>query len=72
METTISKRLKGEDMEIIFNNSEIVNIRYYKAILKEKDYFPNKTYLFEIKIRHNEEEDPEKLFLKAKKQIVKN
>ncbi len=73
METTIRKKVKGSTMVNLFDSSELVNIRYYKAKnnLKEEDYNENESYLYEIKIRHNEDENPEKLLANAINDIKK-
>lgn len=65
METTITKRVKGSIIENIFESSSTVNIRYFDAKNMKGKYDPEKVYTFEIKIRHNEDEDPKKLLEKA-------
>ena len=68
METFVNKKLKGSVMENIFETSNTVNIRFYNA--KNADnYDPNETYTFEIKVRHNEDEDPKELLKKAIKEL---
>ena len=67
METFVNKKLKGSVMENIFESSKTVNVRYYEA--KNADnYDPNEIYTFEIKVRHNEDEDPKELLNKAIKE----
>lgn len=71
METTITKRQKGAIMENIFDSSDIVNIRYYDAKnIHANDYDPDKVYTFEIKIRHNEDQEPKQLLEQAIKSIT--
>lgn len=65
METTITKRVKGSIIENIFESSSDVNIRYFNAKNIKGEYDPENVYTFEIKIRHNEDEDPKKLLAKA-------
>jgi hypothetical protein len=55
METTITKKIKGSIMENIFDSDENCNIRYYNA-KNCTNYDPDKTYLFQVKIRHDENE----------------
>lgn len=70
METTITKKIKGSVMENIFDKDENCNIRYYKNLnlFFNEIYNPEKVYTFEIKIRHNEDQDPKELI----KQAIKN
>jgi hypothetical protein len=71
MHTTITKRLKGAIMENIFDSSDIVNVRYYNAKnVSDNDYDPEKVYTFEIKIRHNEDEEPKQLLEQAIKNLT--
>ncbi len=74
MESTIIKTLKGATMESLFDNSEIVHIKYFRALnLKSEDDFnPNSKYKYEIRVRHSETEDVNLLFEKAKKAANKN
>ncbi len=65
MEKTITKRVKGSIIENIFESSSDVNIRYFNAKNIKGEYDPENVYTFEIKIRHNEDEDPKKLLAKA-------
>ena len=64
METTITRTVKGELMESIFNDCNSFSVRFFTAkdLESEKDYDPKKSYFYEIKIRHAEETDAEKLF----------
>lgn len=74
METTITKKIKGSTMETIFDSTELINIRHFKIknkIFKEEDFNENSTYLYEIKIRHNDNENPEELLLNTIKTIKK-
>jgi len=66
METYIKKKLEGRVMEALFNDSSIVNIKYFRALNldDESQYDQNKKYLYEIKIRHSEDSDP-KILLNA-------
>jgi len=72
METTITKRLKGTIMENIFDSSDIVNVRYYKNLnlFFNALYDPEKNYTFEIKIRHNEDQEPKQLLEQAIKNLI--
>lgn len=73
METVIKKTVKGKTMEAVFDKTQIVNIRYFQALdIPEEGYDEEKTYTFEIKIRHNEGESPKRLFNKAVKEIEKS
>ena len=66
METTITKKVKGSIMENIFDSDENCNVRYYNAKnVSENNYDPEKVYTFEIKIRHNEDQDAKVLFAQA-------
>lgn len=65
METTITKRVKGSIIENIFESSSDVNIRYFSAKNVTEEYDPENVYTFEIKIRHNDHENPKKLLAKA-------
>lgn len=66
METYIKKKLEGRVMEALFNDSSIVNIKYFRALNldDESQYDRNKKYFYEIKIRHPEDSDP-KILLNA-------
>ena len=70
METTIKKRVKGQTMETLFDRTDLINIRFFRNLnLKnESDWNEDKTYLYEIKIRHNEDENPLKILNNAIKQ----
>ena len=65
MEKTITKRVKGSIIENIFESSSDVNIRYFNAKNIKGEYDPENVYTFEIKIRHNEDEDPKKTTRKS-------
>lgn len=70
METIIFKKVKGSLMESLFNNEyDLINIRYYKLKNKE-NYSPDAVNTYEIKVRHNENEDPKKLLKKGIKKIL--
>lgn len=74
METTITKKVKGSTMETIFDSTELINIRYFKIkdkLFKKKDFDENATYVYEINIRHNDNENPEELLLNTIKTIEK-
>lgn len=74
METTIIKRVKGCVMETIFDRySDICNVRYYNSLnLKdEEDFIPEKTYKYEIRIRHSEGTNANDIFELAKKRSIK-
>jgi AAA15 family ATPase/GTPase len=70
-ETTITKRVKGTIIENIFDSSSDVNIRYYNAKnVPENEYDPEKVYTFEIKIRHDEDQDAKELLNQAIKNLT--
>ena len=68
METFIKRRLKGSQMEQLFNDHGS-DIRFYSAVglSDSRIYSSNDIYTFKIKIRHNEEEDAGKLFDEIRK-----
>jgi len=68
METRIKKRLNVSVMQKLFDNYDLINIRFFKAE-KFKKNDDAESYLYQINIRHNENEDPEKLLLTAIKKI---
>jgi hypothetical protein len=74
METTIQKIVKGSTMETIFDNCSLFSVRYYNILddINEKEYNPNLKYHYEIKIRHAEGTDANKLFLIAIKKLNTN
>jgi len=67
MESTIIRKVKGSDMEYIFDNmSGFVNIKYYKRHTPHHlMYDPSKTYWYNITIRHPEGTDAQQLFTDA-------
>jgi hypothetical protein len=71
METIITKRIKGSTMEAIFDSSNI-NVRYYKNLnlFFNAIFDPEKVYTFEIKIRHNEDQEPKQLLEQAIKNLT--
>lgn len=73
METTITKKLKGSVMENIFDSDKNCNVRYYKNLnlFFNELYNPEKVYTFEIKIRHNEDQEAEQLLKTAIKNQTK-
>jgi len=68
METLLRKRIKGTIIENIFESDKNCNIRYYNA-LNAENYDPERFYTFEIKIRHNEDQDPKELLETAIKNL---
>ena len=68
MQTTITKTVKGETMEAIFDNCETLSVRYFRALdlEDEKDYDPESRYKYEINIRHAENTDANVLFEEAR------
>jgi hypothetical protein len=67
METTITKTVKGETMEAIFDNSETANVKYFKAIAPhDSGYNPEEKYKYEITIRHPEGTDANVIFEEAR------
>lgn len=73
MESTIIRKLKGSDMEYIFDNmSHIVNIKHYEGNTPHHfQYAPTKQYKYKITIRHAEGADAEQLFTDALNSLVK-
>jgi len=72
METTIRKTVKGATMKAIFDSPELINIRHYRAEnFKEKDDKEDSVYLYEINVRHNDNENPKELLANAIKNIEK-
>ena len=73
MESTIIRKLKGSDMEYIFDNmSHIVNIKHYEGNNPHHYlYAPTKQYKYKITIRHAEGADAEQLFTDALNSLVK-
>ncbi len=67
MESTIIRKVKGSDMEYIFDNmSDIVNVKHYEGMnIHDDKYSPSKNYKFKILIRHSEDADAEQLFTNA-------
>lgn len=65
METLITKRLKGRNMEYLFDLKDVLtlSIKHYRALnCTEDDYNPNKYYVFEILIRHPDAHSADYLF----------
>lgn len=58
-------------METLFDKTDLINIRFFKNknIKSDKDYSKEEVYLYEITIRHNEDEDPKKILNNAIKQL---
>lgn len=73
METFIIKRLKPTEIVTLFENTNNVNIRYFEMVNNNIEYhvIPNNVYTFNVKVRHNENEDPNKVFNKALKELRK-
>lgn len=67
METTIFRKVKGSDMETIFEHkSHLVNVKHYEGMnIHDDKYTPSKSYKFRILIRHAEDADAELLFTNA-------
>ena len=69
METRIKKRVQGEILEKLFDENRF--IRYTKGLnIVDKEYDGKNVYLFEINIRHNENENPKELFNIALKKLT--
>jgi len=65
METTIKVKVAGWVMNQIFDNSQVINVKYYEIIgglTDEEDYHREKVYLYSALIRHPEETDAKQLF----------
>lgn len=70
METTIKRKLTLNQMDKIFDNKEVVYIKFYQlANTSIKIENENEQFLFKIIIRHNENGNANVLFNKALKQI---
>lgn len=69
METRIKKRVQGEILEKLFDENSF--IRYTKVLnIVDEEYNNENEYLFEINIRHNENENPKELFNNAFKKLT--
>jgi hypothetical protein len=63
METTITKKLKGLQMEMLFEAQTPLNVKFYRALgISNADYLRSKSYTYEITIRHGENENAQELF----------
>jgi hypothetical protein len=65
METTILKRISPQKLAVMFNDhADKINIRYFNALTKEEinEHNDHNVFTFEVKVRHNENENPNKLF----------
>lgn len=72
MDTTIEKRIKSKHMDAMFQKMDIINIRYFKAKkYDERTHDENKIYTYSITIRHNEDQNPKKLFESALSEVIK-
>lgn len=73
METTFKKKVKGVVMENIFDNSgsELFMVKYYAnlTIKDDEEFIEDKSYRYEITLRHPEGTDAITLFNNAVKQI---
>ena len=61
MQTTVTKKITPEVMDAVFDRRDLVNIRLCQ---------PKGKSSFEIVIRHNEDEDPNKLLNDAIKAVT--
>ena len=73
MITTIKRKVKGWKMEQLFDNSpNNFMIKYFRAInTAYSDYDPQKTYCYEIILRHNEDINIRYEFYNAIKDLTK-
>jgi hypothetical protein len=71
METTITKTVKGQTMEQLFDRSDLVNIKHYTAadLENENEYNPKTNYMYKILVRHPENTDANVLFEEARFKI---
>ena len=72
METTIRKILKPTEILNLFENqTDKVNIRYFEIVdkISQNEIIPNNVYTYNVKVRHSENENPNKVFNKALKFI---
>ncbi|AZA47049.1 hypothetical protein EG346_02030 [Chryseobacterium carnipullorum] len=70
MNTTIKRKITITEIEKLFEKRELINIRYYHCI--DKKFSENELevpFLFEITIRHNEDENVMKIWTTAHKEI---
>lgn len=74
MKTTIVKRIEGRVMELLFDDTSLINVRYFKAtdLEDEVDYDPQEYYTYEIKIRHPEDENAENILSQAINEVESN
>lgn len=73
METRFKKSIKGKIMESLFDNCDSFMVKFYNNLtLKEGDEFnEEKTYKYDILIRHSENTDAKKLLNEAIKNFDK-
>lgn len=65
METTILKRISPQNLAVMFHDhSDKIDIRYYNALTKEEinEHNVHHVFTFEVKVRHNENENPNRIF----------
>ena len=71
MHTTIKTKISPNKLSQLFDRTDLVYIKYYKLSngreIKEDELDDPKNFF--VTIRHNENEDPIKVFNQAKKQI---
>lgn len=70
MNTTIKRKITITEIEKLFEKRELINIRYYHCI--DKKFSENELeepFLFEIIIRHNEDENVMEIWTTANKKL---
>jgi hypothetical protein len=71
METTFKQTLKGTLMDDMFEaQHEEFSVKYYSLVNDEPDFDIEKSYMYEIRIRHPEETNGKKLFNDALKKMI--
>jgi|GEM_PF-5391611 len=72
MHTTIKTKVKPSELEKIFNRTDLVYIKHHKPASGNVISDSETPINFFIEIRHNEDENPKKLFNNALEIITKN
>lgn len=65
MHTDIKLKASLNEMDFLFNNSQMVNIKFYKC--RDTIESDSVKYTFDVNVRHNEDEKPRELIKKALK-----
>lgn len=62
METTINRNVTIAEIESVFENRNLINVRFYNCLEEICSENLDATYLYEIRIRHSPSENPRGLF----------